>query len=167
MLLWWVWALLSLAFVCVACAGDAGRTPLGGAAVRITKALNRRTGATKTTKGKRARSIPIEPAVVALLEATKSGRGQAATLVENMPSERGMARGLRRYLWKAGVRRPELHKATPTTRPIATSWLYAVRRRSVTSGADGTRTRGLRRDRTLGPIAAAIRLHLHSTSRRT
>ncbi|HET9930405.1 MAG TPA: tyrosine-type recombinase/integrase [Polyangiaceae bacterium] len=86
--------------------------------IRITKALNRRTGATKTTKGKRARALPIEPAVVALLEAMKGERAGDAALVEEMPSERDMARGLRRWLWKAGVRRPELHKATPTTRPI-------------------------------------------------
>ena len=35
-----------------------------------------------------------------------------------MSSKRDMARGLRRWLWNAGVRRHELHHRTPTTRPL-------------------------------------------------
>ena len=37
---------------------------------------------------------------------------------EAVPSVRDMARGLRRWLKKAGVRRHELHDPTPTTRPL-------------------------------------------------
>jgi integrase len=29
-----------------------------------------------------------------------------------------MARNLRRWLWKAGVRRPELHQGSPTRKPL-------------------------------------------------
>jgi Phage integrase family len=39
-------------------------------------------------------------------------------LVVQLASERAMARNLRRWLWKAGVRRPELHVATPTRKAI-------------------------------------------------
>jgi len=40
----------------------------------------------------------------------KEGEG----LVVALPSERAMARNVRRWLWKAGVRRPELHEGPPT-----------------------------------------------------
>jgi hypothetical protein len=86
--------------------------------VRITKALDRRTGEMKTTKGKRNRNVPIEPEIAPLLEALKAELGDAGPLVPDMPSERDMARGLRRWLLKAGVDRHELHHRTPTTRPI-------------------------------------------------
>ncbi len=86
--------------------------------VRITKALDRRTGAVKATKGKRRREPPLEDALVPLVEAIKAEREDDGPLVPDMPSERDMARGLRRWLKKAGVDRYELHNRTPTTRPI-------------------------------------------------
>jgi len=36
----------------------------------------------------------------------------------DLPSERAMARNLRRWLWKANVRRPELHVGTPTRKAL-------------------------------------------------
>jgi integrase len=84
----------------------------------ITKARDKSTDEVKATKGRRSRTVPIEPTLVALLEAMKAGRQGDQPLVPRFPSERDMARGLRRYLWKAGVRRHELHYRTPTTRPI-------------------------------------------------
>lgn len=85
---------------------------------RITKAIDRRTGALKATKGRRRRNVTMEPNVVPLLEALKDDRDDSDLLVPEMPSERDMARGLRRWLLRAGVNRQELHQRTPTTRPI-------------------------------------------------
>jgi hypothetical protein len=38
--------------------------------------------------------------------------------VVSLPSERTMARNLRRWLWKAGVRGPELHDGSPTRKSL-------------------------------------------------
>jgi integrase len=84
----------------------------------VSKSLSKTTGETVATKGLANRSPPIEPAIVALLEAMKAEQKNTGPLVPTMPSERDMARGLRRWLAKAGVKRHELHHATPTTRPI-------------------------------------------------
>jgi hypothetical protein len=84
----------------------------------VTKAWDRETKRATTTKGLRNRKPPIEKALLPLVEALKAGRDGADLLIPDMPSERDMARGLRRYLLKAGVARHELHNATPTTRPI-------------------------------------------------
>ena len=86
--------------------------------VKITKALDRERTGTKATKGKRVRPVPVEPQLVALLEALKAEAGDSGRLFGEMPSERDMARGLRRWLWKAGVRRHELHHDTETTRKL-------------------------------------------------
>jgi len=72
----------------------------------------------KATKGRRNCNVPIEPNVVLLLDIIKRERGDNGALVPDMPSERDMARGLRRWLAKAGVDRHELHHRTPTTRPL-------------------------------------------------
>jgi integrase len=85
---------------------------------RITKALSKRTGEVKATKGRRHRTVTIEEAVIPLLETIKAERDDEGALVPDMPSERDMARGLRRWLAKAGIDRHELHHRTPTTRPI-------------------------------------------------
>ena len=86
--------------------------------MRITRALNRRTGQAKATKGKRQRTVTLEPTILALLETMLGDREPDGLLVEDMPSERDMARGLRRWLLRAGVDRHALHHVTPTTRPI-------------------------------------------------
>jgi integrase len=86
--------------------------------LRITKAIDRRTGEVKATKGRRNRNVTIEPAIAPLLEVIKRELGDDGALVPDMPSERDMARGLRRWLKRAGVDRHELHDRTPTTRPI-------------------------------------------------
>jgi integrase len=39
-------------------------------------------------------------------------RSDERPLVANLPSEPAMARNLRRWLWKAGVRRPALHEGS-------------------------------------------------------
>jgi len=87
--------------------------------VKITKARDREREDTKATKGKRVRQVPIEEApIVALLEAMAAERNGTGLLLAEVPSERDMARGLRRWLWKAHVRRHELHNDTPTTRKL-------------------------------------------------
>ncbi len=86
--------------------------------IKITKALSKRTGEVKATKGRRHRTPTMEANVVPLVEAMIQGRGGAELLIPEMPSERDMARGLRRYLKKAGIERHELHFKTPTTRPM-------------------------------------------------
>jgi len=87
-------------------------------ALRVTKAFDWRNDCVKATKGRRSRTLPIEPALVRLLNELKDeGGSDDATLVE-MPSHRDMSRGLRRWLKRAGVTRHELHERTPTTRPI-------------------------------------------------
>ncbi len=88
------------------------------ASLRITKALNRRTNETKATKGRRSRSVSIEPNIMPLIKLMKGNRPASDPFITNMPSERDMARGLRRWLLRAGVDRHELHHRTPTTRPI-------------------------------------------------
>jgi len=86
--------------------------------LRVTKAHDWRTKSIKATKGRRNRSVPIEPELVRLLDELKAEGGTEDAALAQMPSHRDMARGLRRWLKRAGVTRHELHEATPTTRPI-------------------------------------------------
>ncbi|MBV9945652.1 MAG: hypothetical protein JOZ69_02265 [Myxococcales bacterium] len=73
--------------------------------VDITRAFNRRKpGEVKGTKSEAPRRFAVEPNLAPLLEVMRPGDG--AGLVIELPSERAMARNLRRWLWKAGVRRP-------------------------------------------------------------
>jgi integrase len=86
----------------------------------VTQAWDRRSRQLKATKGRRRRHVPIEPAAAPLLaalrvEAEAAGR---TTLLAELPSERDMAHGLRRWLKRADVTRRELHETTPTSRPI-------------------------------------------------
>jgi integrase len=85
---------------------------------KISKALDRERTGIKGTKGKRSRAVAIEAPLVALLAAILAEREGKGRLLPELPSARDMARGLRRWLWKAGVRRHELHNDTPTTRKI-------------------------------------------------
>jgi integrase len=55
------------------------------------------------TKGMKNRKPPLEPAVVPLIEALIAERRGKGPLFPDMPSERDMARGLRRYARKAGI----------------------------------------------------------------
>ncbi|MBK8994616.1 MAG: site-specific integrase [Myxococcales bacterium] len=84
----------------------------------ITKARSKKTGLVQSTKSGRRRHVPIEPSIVPLLEALKAEAGQRGALFPDFPSERDMARGLRRWLKRAGVTRRDLHEKTPTTVPL-------------------------------------------------
>ncbi len=86
--------------------------------LHVTRAYNRRKPAeTKGTKSDTPRRFAVEANLLPLLRAMHEhckGKG----LVIQLPSERAMARNLRRWLWKAGVRRPALHDPTPTSKPL-------------------------------------------------
>ncbi len=192
------------------------RTDVDHGIIDITRAYNRRKpGEVKGTKSDAPRRFAAEANLLPLLDALCEAAGDDGLLIR-LPSERAMARNLRRWLWKAGVRREALHKATATSlhltwhdlratgatwmavrgddphkimqrcghKNFATTMLYvregeAIREgfgqpfpplpadaldiapispraipasrsslnQAVLSGVDGTRTRGLRRDR--------------------
>jgi integrase len=84
----------------------------------ITRAYNRRRPSeTKGTKTDTTRRFHVEANLLPLLHALHAER-DGKGLVIKLPSERAMARNLRRWLWKAGVRRPALHESTPTSKNI-------------------------------------------------
>jgi len=85
--------------------------------IHVHRAFDRTTGEAKATKGMAARIIPIRPQLLELLLALKLGK-KPSDLVIDLPSERDMARGLRRYLEKAKVERASLYRADATRRPI-------------------------------------------------
>jgi integrase len=89
----------------------------------------KRAGYVGPPKGGKHRKVRIEPTLRPLLEALTVGRSAHEPLFPNWPSERDMARGFRRWLWNAGVRRTELHEATDTTRPI---WFHDLRATGIT-----------------------------------
>jgi integrase len=97
---------------------DAGDVDLEHGVLSITRAYNRRKpNETKGTKSDASRRFAIEPALLPLLDVLHEEKGGEG-LVIDLPSERAMARNLRRWLWKAGVRRPELHQSTPTRKHL-------------------------------------------------
>lgn len=69
--------------------------------------------------------MPIEATALPLLAALAAARAGGA--LPTLPTH--MSRTLRRWLWVAGVRRDELHNATPTTRPIR---FHALRPAGIT-----------------------------------
>jgi integrase len=84
--------------------------------LHVHRAQDRRTKGTKPTKTKHARRFSIEPALLPLLRAMhEEGGGE---LVIRMPSERALARALRRWLMRADVKRTELHEDAPTRKSI-------------------------------------------------
>jgi len=96
--------------------------------VHIHRARDRNTGEEKATKTAMARRFSIEPALLPLLramaaeiadpEAGGSRPAQPRGLVAQLPSERDMARGFRRWLARAKVDRAELHAGSRTRKAI-------------------------------------------------
>ncbi len=81
----------------------------------------KRDGGVKGTKGRRARRVPIEPAVMPLLHAMRDEcepEPEPDDRVVDMPSERTMARSLRAWLGRSGVDRPELHATSTTSKAL-------------------------------------------------
>src|SRR5690606_4057642 len=87
------------------------------AVIHVHRAFDRTTGGVKSTKGRRARPVPIEPELLPLLHAMRAEAGGVGLVIE-LPSERDLARGLRRYLTKAQVLRSSLHDGAETKRRI-------------------------------------------------
>jgi len=85
--------------------------------ISVTKAMDRTTGGLKSTKSKSPRLVPVEPELLQMLQAMFDERGQRVHVID-LPSERDMSRGLRRWLKRAGVNRPGLTASGPSVRPI-------------------------------------------------
>jgi integrase len=86
--------------------------------IRVHRARNRVTGEVKATKGRRARPVPIELALRPLLATMHKEAGGKGLVLPDMPSNRDMARGLRRWLKRAKVLRAGLHTSNETQRSI-------------------------------------------------
>ncbi|MGA2451512.1 MAG: tyrosine-type recombinase/integrase [Polyangiaceae bacterium] len=95
----------------------AGDVDLDHGVLSITRALNRDTGRVESTKSGEGRRFAIEANLLPLLRAMHdeaSGTGPVADL----PPPTHAPAYLRRFLLKAGVDRPELHKGSPTRKPM-------------------------------------------------
>jgi integrase len=86
--------------------------------ITIAETYDRRAGADREgTKGGAARQVPIRSELLPLLEAMheeSGGSGYVCTL----PSLRDMARGLRRWLDRAGVKREQLHFGSTVSKKL-------------------------------------------------
>jgi len=88
--------------------------------VHIHQSVNRETGALKATKTDEARRVPIERALLPLLQAMHDetkGKGNVAPI---RSMDRKLSRQLRRCLLLAGVNRAELHATNDPTRKAIT-----------------------------------------------
>ncbi len=85
--------------------------------MHVHRAAERGTSKDKGTKTGSARRFSIEPNLRPLLEAMHKESGGRGHVIP-MQSVRTMARALRRWLLRAGVKRTELHVATPTRKQI-------------------------------------------------
>jgi hypothetical protein len=86
------------------------RNDLEHAVINIVRAYNRRKpGELKGTKSDAARRFAVEPNLRPLLDAIRM-ESDGTGLVIDFASERAMARNIRRWLSKAGVRRAALHE---------------------------------------------------------
>jgi integrase-like protein len=95
---------------------DEGDVDLEHGVLHITRSLSRRTGDDKGTKTGESRRFAIEANLLPLLRAMYAEHKGKGTIVRMR--ELHAARGLRRWLKVAGVDRPELHKGTPTRKPM-------------------------------------------------
>lgn len=109
------------------------------ALVNVHHAYNRRTKQSNTTKTGNTRRVPIHENLLPLLRAMHA-ESKGVGLVLALPSERTMARSLRRWLRRAGVTREELFEASATRKPL--TW-YDARAIGVTwlavAGLDATK----------------------------
>jgi integrase len=93
---------------------EGGDVDLVHGVLSVTRAA--RKGRVKSTKSGVSRRFAIEPELLPLLRAMHAGGGAQGPLV-TLPVDHH-ADSLRRWLWKAGVRRPELHKGSATRKAI-------------------------------------------------
>jgi integrase len=96
--------------------------------IHVHRATDHENGGSKSTKTGASRRIPIEPPLLPLLGAMHAevkGKGRVVA----MPYDHNLARGLRTYLSKAGVKRPELHDSTKTRKAMT---FYDLRATGIT-----------------------------------
>jgi integrase len=114
--------------------------------VHVHQSLDLRTGRVKATKTGITRRVPLPLALRPLLETMKKSAGGLGRVIqhthENKDAEHGMppledlAATLREHLWRAGVRRAELHEDRPTTKRVT---FYDLRATGITwEVLDGT-----------------------------
>ena len=84
--------------------------------IHVHRAAERRSRATKGTKKKHPRRIPIEPSLLPLLEVMRSGHDVHDRVVA-VPVD--LARPLRGFLNRAGINRVEQHEPKPTRKAMA------------------------------------------------
>ena len=75
--------------------------------IEIEHVWNRRTKTIKSTKAKKARTLHYEETLQPLIELISREQGGKGKLAD-LPSERDMSRGRRRWLKKPGITRPAL-----------------------------------------------------------
>ncbi len=85
--------------------------------IHVHRAINRETGEVKATKTGLARKVPIEAALLPVLEAMRDEAGEGAVF-PGMLARNTLPRVLRADLEAAGVKRRELFDATATTRRL-------------------------------------------------
>ena len=93
-----------------------GHVDLEHGTAHIHQSYERRSKRIKSTKTGESRRFSIEPNLKPLLDAMNDEKPEGAIFA--LPSERDMARGLRRWLMHAGVKRAELHEDTPTRKAL-------------------------------------------------
>lgn len=97
---------------------DEGDVDLAHGVLSVTRAFNRRKpGEIKGTKSDAPRRFALEGTLLPLLRALHDERGGKGPIVD-LSDRGGMANTLRRWLWNAGVRRPELHEGSATRKPM-------------------------------------------------
>jgi integrase len=100
-----------------ALAWDGGDVDMEHGALSIARAYNQNTKKTEHTKTGETRRFNVERNLLPLLKAMRAeAKGKGSVL--SLPPQGNGARKLRRYLKVAGVERPELHKGTPTRKPL-------------------------------------------------
>jgi len=99
--------------------------------IRVTKAWDFDAGEPKdhpkTAAG--VRWVPIEPALLPVLEVLGHGEAPGARVVAAMPPAEDWAATMRTHLRRAGVSRPELFERSATVRPVT---LYSLRHTGIT-----------------------------------
>ena len=95
---------------------DGGDIDLEHGVLSITRAYNRRAKTVKGTKTGDWRRFALEPNVLPLLQALH-GEKKGEGVVIDLPSERAMARNLRRWLWRRTSAGPSCTSAPPPASP--------------------------------------------------
>jgi integrase len=99
---------------------DGGDVDLEHGVLSITRAYNQSNKRVEETKTGDTRRFAIEKNLLPLLRAMQEEKGGKAAkgTVLSLAPQGNMARGLRTYLKRAGVTRPELHVGTATRKPM-------------------------------------------------